>query len=375
MKILHVVRQFEPSVGGLETYVKTLCQHQQAQGHSCEVLTLNKVFHGQHGTLAKEDRVNDIAVRRVGFIGMRRFFLPRIAPSYFRRFDIVHVHNTDVFFDYVAAIKPWIRAPIFATTHGSFFHTPDLGRIKKIYFKFLTTRSARAYDCIFAISQNDQQLFLGTGAKIRLQPNAIAPIGNFTCNGPDLLYLGRLSQNKKVDRLIETFAQLKQRYGFPGLLHIVGPSWDVSAEALTQKARDCGVEDAVRLHGFASPEDLRRIAASCGFFVSASEYEGFGMSMLEAMSVGLVPLVQPNESFRELVTEAKIGHLIDYSDPSPAASMMADAMRAQTGPARQAAKEFAAKFSWEKLADDVLQIYREHLNVNGLNGIGVASPR
>ena len=44
MKILHVVRQYEPAVGGLESYVRAMAQHQKALGHEIVVLTLNRIF-------------------------------------------------------------------------------------------------------------------------------------------------------------------------------------------------------------------------------------------------------------------------------------------------------------------------------------------
>ena len=44
MKILHVVRQFHPSVGGMESVVAALCDRLRRRGHECEVVTLRRIW-------------------------------------------------------------------------------------------------------------------------------------------------------------------------------------------------------------------------------------------------------------------------------------------------------------------------------------------
>lgn len=372
MKILHVVRQFEPSVGGLEAYVKTLCLYQQARGHICEVLTLNKIFNGQHGKLSSSQTIDGITIRRIGFIGHRRFFVPLVTPSYFRRFDVIHVHNTDVLFDYVAAIRTHIKVPIFATTHGFFFHTGNPKGMKNLYFDLITRRSARAFSGIFALSQNDFDLFEGVMPKFVLQPSAIVPIGSFICEGEDLIYVGRLASHKNIDRLIQTFAHLKLEHHIPGKLHIVGPSRDVTQDALAEKAQSLGVSDYAVLHDFVDSDRLREILVNCGYFVSGSSYEGFGMSMLEAMSVGLIPFVQPNKSFQELIALGGIGALIDYRHPRAAAAKIAELTRSVSLDDRKSSQAFAASFFWDKLIERILEAYAAELG--GLSAASAGCP-
>jgi alpha-1,3-mannosyltransferase len=315
MRILHVVRQFAPAVGGLESYVRSMVTRQQAQGHECEVLTLNKVFHGDAGTLPSSDVIDGIKIKRVGFVGFRRFFLPLVSPAYFSKFDIIHVHNTDVFYDYVAALSFFIKTPIFATTHGGFFHTTNFSLIKKLYFNTITRFSSSRYHTLCAISGNDFKNFQGVNDNIVMQPNAIEPMGDFISEGSDFVYLGRLAKHKKVDLLIETHARLVKNHGSTAKLHIIGPAWDVSLEELSALANRLGIAERVVLHGVMAPSAMPDVLKQCGYFVSASTYEGFGMSMLEAMSVGLIPFVQPNEAFKELIGLAGVGACVRFEEP------------------------------------------------------------
>lgn len=361
LRILHVVRQFHPAIGGLESYVKNMAEHQINLGHRCAVLTLNRVFFGETGKLPATGIVGRIPIYRVPFIGRRRYFLPIVSPSFLRRFDVIHVHNTDVFFDYipVLALTGFLKKPVFATTHGGFFHTQDFSAIKKIYFKFVTRNTGRYYRAMFAISQNDFDIFKGINENLILKPNAIRPCGDFISEGSDFVYLGRLSRHKNVDMLVRVFALLKTRYGVSGKLHIFGPEWDVKTKELKNLAIELGAGNDVILHGYIPEAEIRQVLKNCGFFMSASSYEGFGMSMLEAMSVGLIPFVQPNASFLELLTASGVGACMDFTRTEEAAEKIAGLMNAVSQKDRKKAREFALRFSWEKLASDTVSIYRE----------------
>jgi len=360
MRILHVVRQFHPAVGGLESYVKSMIDHQKMRGHQCSVLTLNRVFHGNDNILGPYDVVNDTPVHRVSFLGKRRFFVPLVAPSFFNPYDIIHVHNTDGFFDYISSLAAFIDKPVFATTHGGFFHTGDFSAIKKAYFKFITSRTGRRYRALFAISQNDYNTFKGVNDNLILKPNAITPPGDFIASGNDFVYLGRLAKHKNVASVVETFAYLKTRHGQQGKLHIIGPEWDVKQSDLILIANRFGVEKDIIFHGFVTPEKLEKLLKKCGWFLSASSFEGFGMSMLEAMAVGLIPFVQPNESFRELITAGHVGECVDFSHPENAAALIAERLKFIGLDERKKAQNFALQFSWEKLAEETLAAYREY---------------
>lgn len=362
MRVLHVVRQYEPAIGGMEIYVKDMIADQQKLGCECEVLTLNTVFQSDRDTLSAHETLNNIKIHRVGFKGKRTFFIPLVKPSFFKHYDIVHVHNTDMFFDYVGLICRWLKIPAFATTHGGFFHTKNFSVIKQLYFNTITRFSSTHYKAIFASSTNDFELFKNKNRQLLLTPNAITPLGDFTASGDDFIYIGRLAHHKNVDHLIETFSILTQRDDFKSNLHIVGPEWDVKRTDLRSQADNLGISDRVIIHGFVDQKEMHVILKQCGYFVSASSFEGFGMSMLEGMSVGLIPFVHPNGSFRDLINQGKIGQIIDYSQPEAAALVITEELNKATPETRQAARKFAALFSWRELAAKTVDTYKKYIN-------------
>jgi alpha-1,3-mannosyltransferase len=155
---------------------------------------------------------------------------------------------------------------------------------------------------------------------------------------------------------------LKRKHHYRGKLHIIGPEWDVTKLSLSALAEEQGVRDSVIFYGYLTPENMESALKRCGYFLSASSFEGFGMSMLEAMAVGLIPFVQPNGSFRELVAGGGAGACVDFSKPEEAAAFIAAHLEKITLQDRERARDYARQFSWEQLAQDTLESYRKYGN-------------
>lgn len=358
MRVCHIVRQFHPSVGGLESFVADLAREQTSLGLECEILTLDRVFNADVGPLPAEDQANGVLVRRVPMLGHPRFFLPLVERKALEPYDVLHVHGIDGMFDRIARHPRRKGQALIATSHGGFFHTPWMRSAKELYFRSITRVALRHYDICLANSESDRRLLSSVTNAVSLLPNGVRPLGSFTAEGRDLLSLGRLASHKKVERLVRTLAE-------PTLegvhLHVVGAEWDVKIADLLQIAADLGVVDRITFHGGLNAAALQRVARSCGVFVSASQYEGFGMSMIEAMSVGLVPVVEGNGSFKELVGKAPVGRIAHYGAPEMAARAIRAELDGLTPERRRSAINFAGGYSWRAHAERTLDHYRSAL--------------
>src|ERR1700712_2730638 len=104
MKIAHVVRQYYPSVGGLEDYTYNLAIEQRAKGHDVVVITLNTDF--QTGEqLPAVDQYMGIEIRRVPWRGSMRYPIATMDMDLLNSMDLVHVHAVDFFIDYLSLMK------------------------------------------------------------------------------------------------------------------------------------------------------------------------------------------------------------------------------------------------------------------------------
>jgi alpha-1,3-mannosyltransferase len=351
--ICHVVRQFSPSVGGLESFVENLARELVRAGNDCDVITLDRLFRKPAERLPPRESVGGLSIARVPMLGHPRLFLPLFPAEAFRSYDVIHVHGVDGMFDRVAFEPRRPRQLLVATTHGLFFHTPWMKSAKQIYFQTITRAAAQRYDAIIATSSADQTLMRRLRPDVEHIPNGVAPLA-CAAHGGDLLSHGRLASHKRLDLLIETLAQ-------PVLagvqLHIAGPEWDVSAAALRDCARANNVAERVHIHGSVSASRLLEIASGCGLFVCASEYEGFGMALIEAFSAGLSAVVSANPSFAEIMQAAPTGRLADFHDPAAAALIVRDELQRLSAEKRQASKAYAATFSWRNNAERTLAVY------------------
>ncbi|WP_297813178.1 glycosyltransferase family 4 protein [uncultured Methylophaga sp.] len=359
MKILHIVRQFSPSIGGLEDYVLNLSVEQKRLGHDVKVYTLNTNF--QSGErLSDTATVEGVPVKRFNWLGSKRYPIARFPLKLLNQFDIVHVHAVDFFIDYLSLLKRLglLTAKLVLTTHGGFFHTPRQQNFKKLFFKTVTRFSLRPVNVVFTISNNDNALFQQIREDCQLVENGVA----FQKFGPaqtadshnDLVYLGRLSSNKKLDWLIVAFNRLAAG---DSQLRIIGNRATGDAAQLENLVESLQAQDRVQLLFNIDDEQIRQHLEASRFVVSASEYEGFGLSVIELMSYGLVPFLSKKpDSFKSFIAESGVGGLFSYEHSEFEAGYQAlvSAWSDQQG---EKAKQFAETFSWRAVARSIVDGY------------------
>ena len=364
MNVVHVVRQYLPSVGGLEEVVRNLAQQQLRGGHyRPTVLTLNRVFRTGGTLLPANETLGGVAVRRLAYTGSERYPLcPQVALA-LRGADLVHVHGIEFFFDYLALLQPLLRKPLIASTHGGFFHSGFATRLKKIYFHTLTRLSARAYQKVIATSENDGLLFSPVVAphKLEVIENGVDMAKFSNAAAPDLrpvmIYFGRWSVNKGLLECIDVLAALcQQQPDVPWQLVIAGREYDLDANALRSYAQTRGVAERISLQPNPDVAELRLLIGMASYFLCLSHHEGFGIAPIEAISAGLIPLLSPIPPFVRLFQTTGAGALLDAPTAEQQArkisvlhAAMADgALRQAT--TRAAADAALQAYSWQGVA-------------------------
>ena len=125
-----------------------------------------------------------------------------------------------------------------------------------------------------------------------------------------VLGISRLAENKRVHKVLEAMALLKDRY--PQLrLEWVGADFAGLRAALERRVVELGLSGRVRFHGAVSREELYRLLQRAHLFVSASSYEGFGLSTIEAMSAATVVVVTAVGVHPDVVQDGVSGFLMD----------------------------------------------------------------
>jgi glycosyltransferase involved in cell wall biosynthesis len=180
----------------------------------------------------------------------------------------------------------------------------------------------------------------------------------FQLDAPFVLYAGNIKPHKNVDRLIEAFAQLRQRGMTSVKLLIIGD--DISKYSnLRRLVHRHQLHQQVRFLGFVSTDTLAALYQLAQVFVFPSLYEGFGLPPLEAMANGTPVITSNVSSLPEVVGDAAL--LIDPLD----SESLADAMyRVLNEPDLRAdlvrrGHERVKAFSWDRSVERTHQIYMD----------------
>jgi len=362
VRILHLCRQYHPSVGGVERFVAELSARLAARGHTVEVATLNRLWH-RNDTLPAYEVVNGIPVHRLPFIGGALFFAAPGVLHLASRFDVLHVHNTDFFLDLLTATRFIHRRPVVVSTHGGFFHTPAHAALKRLYFALITRRALMAASVVIPNSAGDERRFAPFARRAVRIDNAIdfatfASMSRQPAAGR-LITVGRLAPNKNVSGLLNVFARARALR--PDLSLVVvgdGPQ----RQDLERQAAALGIDSSVRWAGEVNDERVRLELAMAEAFVSAATYEGFGLAVLEAMAAGLVPVVNGIEAFRDVIDDGRNGFLVDYADHAGAARVLVDVLSLLPDRKIQLSEQAqarASEFDWAKAVLKFEEAYSE----------------
>ncbi len=371
MEVVHVIRQYPPSVGGLEDVVRNLCgKLSQMPGVHVRVVTLDRIFSAPAVILPAEEVIDGIEVTRIPWFGSTRYPLAFGVMKTIQTADIVHVHAIDFFFDFLAWTQFLHHKPLVASTHGGFFHTRFAARLKKIFFQTVTRLSCRAYRYICASSENDANTFsrISQGNIITIE-NGVNVEKWHDCGSKSaertMIFIGRWSRNKRVPLLIALVSELR-KLGTDWRLHIVGLPSDDDMNTLQATVRKLQVEDAVHIHISPGEDGIRQLITSASYIVSASDYEGFGISIVEGLSAGLVPLLSPIPPFERLLKELEFGGRIDPSDlMASAVSIEAfhQTLVGDTQTLRNRCMTLAKHYAWDDVALRFLSVYEDSLGI------------
>ena len=371
--IVQVVRQYAPGRGGLEDVVANLSRLLMRRGFRVRVVTLDRLFQSRDRVLREREVIDGVEVVRIPWKGSTRYPL---APGVFRHIgdaDLVHVHGIDFFFDALAWARPFHRKPMVATTHGGFFHTPKFAAIKRIWFRSVTRLSALAYRSLLCCSRSDMALFSQIAAqRAVLVENGVdtAKFAALSSTNPQrrIVTIGRFSVNKRLDRLFDA-VQALQAVSPEWHLDVVGSPSDFSEQDLRSEITRRGLADHVTLHVGVDNAAVCRLIAHASLFASASEYEGFGLVAVEAMSAGLVPVLHPNDAYQVLAGKHPGISLADFSRPEESAARIEQAYQELLAdPSGKRAEMMAAAsvHAWESVADRYIDVYRQALGTAGV---------
>jgi glycosyltransferase involved in cell wall biosynthesis len=258
------------------------------------------------------------------------------------------------------------QAPRVTAVHDfSFFSLPeDFSFREGLRRRLLVTASLRVSRTVVACSDFTRREILRRCPELEGQVSVV-PLGadddlppppdrtearrRLGVEGPLVLTVGAIFNRRRLPTLLRAVCALRPRH--PGLrLEVVGENRTQPELDLHALVRRLGIADAVRLAGFLPDPALADRYAAADAAVFLSEYEGFGLPVLEAMARGLPVVLADRPALNELFGAAAL--LVDPRDETAVAAALERALRDSGLRADLVARgrTLAARFSWEETA-------------------------
>jgi glycosyltransferase involved in cell wall biosynthesis len=216
------------------------------------------------------------------------FFAPGYTAPLFQRVPLV-VAIHDVSF---AAHPEW-----FSTREG----------VRRRWLSRHAAKKARAVITISEFSKRELIDRLGVpDSQIHVIPPGIAsPTVRSTSRDATILYVGSIFNRRHVPDLIRAFQPLATRHP-EATLEIVGDNRTYPHQDLLRAIASEGLDGRVRWRPYVGEDELARLYGSSRAFAFLSEYEGLGLTPLEALAAGIPPLLADTAIARETCGEAAL---------------------------------------------------------------------
>ncbi|MFD8887156.1 glycosyltransferase family 4 protein [Streptomyces erythrochromogenes] len=368
--VLQITPYYPPHLGGLERVVLHLSRC-LAQRHDVRVVT-TALGSGGAPRRAQEDGVTVRRHRATEFA--HTAIAPGLLGSLLAapRGAVLHAHCAHALLPETVALAARLRRqPFVLHFHLDVDASGRLGGLLPAYKKHVFGRVARAAAAVIVLTEQQarfvEEAYRVPPARVHVVPNGVGPeffraapapatvpVGTTTATRRPLrlLYVGRLSAQKNIARLLDAINLAES----PLRLRIVGGG-ELDAD-LRARAAGLGLGERVEFTGPLYDGDLLAAYADADVFVLPSDREGMPLAALEAMAAALPVLATDVPGNAELLRG--VG-LLAAPDPASLAAAV-DRLASDPGLRGRLAgrsAERARRHTWEEVTRQVELVYRK----------------
>ena len=260
----------------------------------------------------------------------------------------------------------FLNIPVVFTVHGWSFANGVNDNKRRLYI-IIERFFSKITDEIITVSAQDKQLAIEHNVASASQQTVIhngVPLKNsaphvYQNNSVvKLISVARFSEQKDHESLLKALSLLETRNW---ILTLVGKG--PRLDEMKQLSRDLGISDNVVFTG--ERLDVDALLADSDIFLLISNWEGFPISILEAMRAGLPVLASDVGGVSESVIDGKTGYLVPRADVDAIKNRLVDlisdsALRAALG--KSGNEFFLENFSFNAMYNKTVELYKIAIN-------------
>ncbi len=174
-----------------------------------------------------------------------------------------------------------------------------------------------------------------------------------------LLFVGRIEERKNIIGIIKAFEILKNKHKIPHKLILVGGFGYGYAE-IVNKVETSKYRDEIFLTGYVDEIKKQQILKNCSLFLFPTFYEGFGLPILEAQSMGVPVVASDSSAVPEIVGKSLKPFLVNPAKPRAIARVICKILSDKKLKNRliRSGYKNVERFSWDGCAKNIAEIIK-----------------
>ena len=381
MKILQGCVRYPPAPGGAETVVKAYSEGLRDLGHDVEVITTDLYTETPFVKKEMPSEVNGINVTRhkaYTVSGEAHYVLApgRVQSFLSKEADVIHTHSYGYFQNHAGWIRerfqstPWVITPHFHPS-WSMWGGAKRKTLREFYDTVVGKGTMETADLITCVSKHEREMLV---SEIGLSEDNIKIIYN-GINWKDwevlpdknifrkaypavsekfVLFAGRLATNKGLSDLISAMEVVDDES-----VDLVITGADMGLGKQLEKEAS---EKGVKMHrlGHIDDETYRSVLAAAEMLVLPSEYEAFGIVLLEAAAAKTAVIGTNVGGIPEAMSPGKNGLIVEYNNIDNLSKSINILLEDEKLCKEMglAGRDWAKNFSWESIVKELEQEYR-----------------
>ncbi len=369
LSVLLVHVWYWPHIGGGNQHVEHIARQLVARGHKATVWCADIPEHEEKRFIRDGVEVIRLSPKRV---------LGGIDPVVSIKdldmdFDIVHLHDTlPILIRRSVKRARKEKIPVVTTFHNDYIKTSLSGKmLKRIRWALQGRRTLHASDARIALTPYYANHLKGRGVQktIDVLPNGFEPVAEDAVRPsslpdgseefPLLVFVGRLSEQKGLDVLMNAWDVLCQQGEPPARLAIAG-SGELN-EWLDERIASSTYPDSIAKLGRVEDAEKRWLFEQAKGVLIPSRFEGLPTVLLEAMHAGAPTVMADVNDLGRLVTEPNAGISVSPGDSQSlvqAITTLLEADEHQLKTWSDNGHEASKPYLWSNVVDDLLEVYK-----------------